>query len=41
MSLLLLGVSGSEVAGAPATFYLLLENGDNILAENNDLLRQE
>ena len=44
MLLLLMGINGSgvpEVPGPPATFYILKEDGDNLLAENNDLLRQE
>jgi hypothetical protein len=40
MSLTLLGVS-NDVAGAPATFYILLEDGFIILCENSDKLRQE
>ena len=41
MSLLLLGVTGSEYSTPATPSYLLLEIGDNILAENNDLFIQE
>lgn len=30
-----------NVYGGGATFYILLETGDRLLAENNDLLRKE
>lgn len=40
MSLLLLGVS-NDVTGAPSTYRILAETGDNLAAENSDLLIQE
>jgi hypothetical protein len=42
MSLLLLGVTGTEVPGVPPTFYILLEDGASVLlAENDDKFRTE